>query len=236
MAGRLIAIGDIHGCSKALIALVEIIEPIPEDTIIILGDFIDRGPDSCGVINGLIALAQCCQLIPLFGDHEEMMVNAQHDNTALRKWLICGGTETLQSYGAGLCVQTAKMDMIPEHHRAFIRNCRLYYETRTHIFVHGNFLPDLPMDQQQANVLLWRVSHAESSVPHYSGKVAIVGHTAQRSGEVLDLRHLVCIDTNCVRGGWLTAFEVGTGTVWQADSKGRLREWMRNSLPGKTRV
>jgi serine/threonine protein phosphatase 1 len=59
--------------------------------------------------------------------------------------------------------------------------------------------------------------------PHVSGKTAIVGHTAQRSGEILDLGYLKCIDTWCYGGGWLTALEVNTGQVWQADAQGNLR-------------
>ena len=79
------------------------------------------------------------------------------------------------------------------------------------------------MDQQPRLALLWRVTAAATAVPHHSGKVAVVGHTPQLSGEVLDLGFLLCIDTNCARGGWLTALDVDTGRVWQADRTGRLR-------------
>ena len=67
------------------------------------------------------------------------------------------------------------------------------------------------------------MTDARAAAPHCSGKVAVVGHTPQWSGEVLDLGFLVDIDTNCVRGGWLTALEVATGHVWQADRGGKLR-------------
>ncbi len=79
------------------------------------------------------------------------------------------------------------------------------------------------MGQQPALALRWRVTDAKSAVPHDSGKVAVVGHTPQSNGEVLDLGFLVCIDTNCVRGGWLTALDTSTGQLWQADRGGRLR-------------
>jgi serine/threonine protein phosphatase 1 len=59
--------------------------------------------------------------------------------------------------------------------------------------------------------------------PHESGKTVIVGHTSQKSGEILDLGHLVCIDTYCHGGSWLTALEVTTGQVWQANRNGELR-------------
>ena len=84
-------------------------------------------------------------------------------------------------------------------------------------------MPELPLHQQPGVALRWRVTAAGSAVPHGSGKVAVVGHTPQSSGEVLDLGFLKCIDTNCHRGGWLTALEVHTGQVWQADRRGRQR-------------
>jgi serine/threonine protein phosphatase 1 len=105
----------------------------------------------------------------------------------------------------------------PEPHRKFIAACRGYYETATHLFVHAGLVPELPLSEQPALALRWRVTDAATVVPHHSGKVALVGHTPQHSGEVLDLGFLICIDTNCARGGWLTAIDVGTGRVWQAD-------------------
>jgi serine/threonine protein phosphatase 1 len=224
MAGRTIAIGDIHGCRDALAALIDASGPGPEDTVVTLGDYIDRGPDSRGVLDLLISLAARCRLVPLLGDHEEMLSDALNDPTALRKWLTCGGAETLRSYGwAPGGPRRPLASWFPERHRNFLASCRPYYETATHLFVHAGLLPELPMSQQPGAVLRWRVTDARTAVPHCSGKVTVVGHTPQRSGEVLDLGFLVCIDTNCARGGYLTALETGTGRVWQADGAGRLR-------------
>jgi serine/threonine protein phosphatase 1 len=114
-------------------------------------------------------------------------------------------------------------DWIPEPHRKFLTNCRPYYETATHVFLHAGFVPELPMDEQPGLALRWRVTDARTAVPHSSGKVAVVGHTPQATSEVLDLGFLICIDTNCVRDGWLTGLEVNMGRVWQADRAGRLR-------------
>src|SRR4051794_17347253 len=99
MPGRTIAIGDIHGCSAALDALLDAIAPGPQDTLVTLGDHIDRGPDSRGVIDRLLALAYGCRLVPLLGNHEELLLAALRDRVALRRWLTCGGVETLRSYG-----------------------------------------------------------------------------------------------------------------------------------------
>jgi serine/threonine protein phosphatase 1 len=224
MTGHTIAIGDIHGCSDALAAVIDAIAPGPADTIITLGDHIDRGPDSRGVLDQLIMLASRCRLISLQGDHEEMLLAALADKTAEPKWLRCGGAETLRSYG-GSCrgPQRALADWIPERHRQFLVGCRAYHETATHLFIHAGYVPELPMEQQPGLALRWRVTDNRTAVRHCSGKVVVVGHTAQLSGEVLEQGFLICIDTNCARGGWLTALDTTTGQVWQADRAGRLR-------------
>ena len=72
--GRIITIGDVHGCSVALRTLIEAIQPTPLDTLVFLGDYIDRGPDSRGVIEQVIALGERCQVVPLLGNHEEMLL------------------------------------------------------------------------------------------------------------------------------------------------------------------
>jgi serine/threonine protein phosphatase 1 len=222
MAGRTVAIGDIHGCAAALAALVEAIHPGPEDTLVVLGDYIDRGPDSRGVLDQLIALAGRCRLVPLLGNHEEMLLAALSDREVLRGWLSCGGVEALLSYGwSPGGPRRALADWIPPAHLEFLAACLPYHETDTHFFVHAGYLPDLPLDRQPAEALRWRVASRATAIPHQSGKVAIVGHTPQRSGKILDLGCLVCIDTNCHRGGWLTALDVTTGRVWQADQHGQ---------------
>jgi hypothetical protein len=148
MPGRTIAVGDIHGCSLALDALLAAVRPRPEDTIVTLGDSIDRGPDSKGVIDRLIDLDRRCRLIPLLGNHEEMQFDAR-DSGDLTVFLAVGGDATLDSYGPG-----RDLDLIPEEHLEFLGGCLDYFETDAHIFVHANYLPDLPMDDQPADVLL----------------------------------------------------------------------------------
>jgi serine/threonine protein phosphatase 1 len=222
--GRTIAIGDIHGCAAALEALLAAIRPRPDDTIVTLGDYIDRGPDSRGVIERILALSRECTLVALRGNHEAMLLEAWNDSGAIRKWLTCGGTDALRSYGwsPGGPKRTL-MSWFPERHRTFVIETKLYHETDTHVFVHAGLVPTLPLDRQPEVAQLWRVTDPKSAAPHESGKVTVVGHTPQGSGEVLDLGHLVNVDTNCVRGGWLTALDVQTRQVWQADAGGKLR-------------
>lgn len=225
MAGRTIAIGDIHGCLRAVDTLLDAIVPVAEDTLVFLGDFIDRGPQSRGVLDRLLSLSRSCRLIPLLGNHEELLLDALGDVAALRKWLPLGGTDTLRSYGwSPGGPRRALADWIPKPHRDFLAACRPFHETRTHLFVHAGYVAELPLSAQPGLALRWRVTDSSTAVPHCSGKIAVVGHTPQASGEVLDLEFLVCIDTNCVRGGWLTALDVGSGEIWQADRSGKLRE------------
>ncbi len=120
MAARTIAIGDIHGCLAALATLIDTIAPGPEDTVITLGDYIDRGPQSRGVLDRLIALSRRCQLVPLQGNHEEMLLDALRDSTLLRRWLSLGGVDTLRSYGwVSGGIRRALSDWFPKQHLEF---------------------------------------------------------------------------------------------------------------------
>lgn len=213
---RTIAIGDIHGCAKALRSLIEAIKLTPADRLIALGDYVDRGPDSREVIEQLIELSRQCKLIPLLGNHEIMLQRALDEPHEMHFWLECGGDATLASYGG-------RLERIPAGHIQFINNCRRYYETAKHIFLHANYAADIPLDEQPDHLLFWE--HLVYSLParHESGKTAIVGHTPQLSGEILDLGHILCIDTYCFGTGWLTALDVQTGQLWQADKLGKLR-------------
>ena len=87
MPDRLVAIGDIHGCSAALKTLIEAIGPQPEDTIVVLGDVIDWGPDSRDCVQQLIDLAGRCRLVLVRGNHEEMLFTALESQSELRCWL-----------------------------------------------------------------------------------------------------------------------------------------------------
>src|SRR5262249_12892163 len=159
------------------------------------------------------------QVVPLLGNHEEMLLAALEGRDNLRYWLKFGGKETLGSYGyenAIDCYDLEDVRRLPSDHIRFFTRCRNYYETVGHFFVHAYYDPDRPLPEQGWRGLRW-LSLPRIPTPHCSGKVAIVGHTAQTNGEILDLGFLKCIDTFCHGGGWLTALEVETGQVWQAD-------------------
>ena len=215
---RTIAIGDIHGCSAALRALLKAVTPRRQDTVVTLGNHIDLGPDSKGVIRLLVRLVGCCTLVPLQGDHEEMFLAALEGRDALQCWLGAGGDHTLRSYGVD------HPRAIPQLHCSFLNSCEEYHETDTHLFVHAGYQADLPLRRQPEAVLRRKSLDAEPPGQHVSGKVVVVGHTPQKSGNILDLGHIVCLDTYCHGGGWLTALDVGSGRYWQANERGQVRE------------
>jgi serine/threonine protein phosphatase 1 len=212
---RTLAIGDIHGCSVALAALLKAIAPQPSDTIVTLGDYVDRGIDSKGVIDQLLDLQSRCNLVAIRGNHDQTLLKAFDDEAAYRLFMEMGGITTLDSYG-----DSGQLDLVPAEHRDFLKSCRLYFETATHFFVHANYSPLLPLTEQDERILLWLSLRDFVPGPHVSGKFAVVGHTPQESGQILDLGHLVCLDTGCATGGWLTALDVESGEAWRVDERG----------------
>ncbi len=231
---RTLAIGDIHGCSAALDALLADVDPRPGDRLVTLGDYIDRGPDSRGVLNRLISLHAAGLLVPLRGNHEQMMLRAREDEELRWSWFRVGGAQTLGSYAPRH--RLGDLADVPPAHWAFLeRTCAEYHETDTHIFVHAGADPDKPLAAQPSYVLLWEPF--TDLGPHQSGKVLVCGHTAQRSGRPLDRGHAICIDTFVYGGGWLTCLEVNTGRVWQANQRGERRSgWLEEMRgPGSRR-
>lgn len=218
MSDRLIAIGDIHGCLAALETVLQAIHPDSSDTLVILGDCVDRGPDSKGVIDRLIECSGSCNLIAIRGNHEEMMLNVVREGQPPYRWLQYGGVDTLDSYGF-----TGDLGVIPQNHLDFFDSMIDYYEAPNHLFIHANYDPRLPMNQQTIQMLRWIKLTESTPTPHISGKRAIVGHTHDYHGEIFDVGHLICIDTFCYGGGWLTALDVQSGQLWQADMDGNLR-------------
>lgn len=215
-SGRLIAIGDIHGHNLALQALLSQISPGKDDIIVMLGDYINRGPDSCGVIETLLKLQEQCQLIPILGNHEEMMLDSRNDCHAEQRWRFQGGEATLQSYG-----DNAGVSQIPENHWEFISQCRPYYETEHFIFTHANYCWYSALDQQPSSLLRWISIEESEPRLHVSGKTVILGHTP---GAIRDYEFCRCIDTGCGFGGMLTGMDVDSKHIWQVRETGEIIE------------
>lgn len=214
---RTIAIGDIHGCAVALSRLLQEVAPQKSDTIVGIGDYVDRGLDSNGVIEILIGLVSECHLVPLIGNHELMMFTGLRNRQDFDFWVHHGGSQTLASYGG-------KAENIPQHHMTFLSHCLKFYETDSHLFVHANYVPEIPLEQQPDQVIFWEHVTDQVPQPHRSGKTAVVGHTPQIDGDVRNFGHLQIIDTFCYGDGWLSALDVDTGKVWQTNNQGDFRE------------
>jgi len=194
---------------------LELVKPEARDRVIMLGDYIDRGPDSQGVIDYLINWPWKAKLTLLKGNHELIMADSSLSEEHFSYWCDVGGLETLLSY-------SARVDQIPVSHWEFILGGKPFHETKSIIFVHGGVDPKVPMDEQDFDELSWRrFSNAKA---HQSGKLVVCGHTIQRGGEPVDKGHTICIDTAACRGGWLTCLDAKKRRYWQANEKGKTRQ------------
>ena len=205
---RLLAVGDIHGCLAAFDDLLNWVQPTPDDVIVALGDFVDRGPNTRGVLDRLIDLRSRLNLICLRGNHEQMMVEARDGGRSeLKMWLGVGGIQALQSYGVA-----ATLADVPRSHWNFLQNDLVdYYETDRFIFAHATVLCDCDMHDQPDYALRWEFLPDE--MRHHSGKLVVCGHSSQKSGVPKVVPGAVCIDTFAHGGGWLTSLDVNSGPL-----------------------
>lgn len=214
---RTLVIGDIHGCLSSLRSLLHSVSPTEGDTFIFLGDYVDRGPDSKGVIDILIELKQEYPCVFLTGNHEEKMLLSRVYDFEIEAWLADWDAQaTLDSYGSN------DIESVPDTHWEFLRNCQSYIEYAEHIFVHACVEADLPISQQQPYTLIHKkLKHPQS---HISGKTVVCGHTAQKSHRPLYENNTICIDTDAGRDGWLTCLHLESYKYWQVNEKGDTRE------------
>ena len=200
---------------KSLRSLIEELAPEPDDELVFLGDYVDRGPDSRDVVDQLIQLQDRCQVVPLMGNHELMMLGAISGLDPTH-WIANGGLATLTSYGGSL-------SRVPPAHVEFLQSLRKHFETEREIFVHACYDGSLPMDEQCDELRYWTHLGPFFPAPHQSGKRVYVGHTPQSAGNILDLGYLVCLDTYCFGRGFLTAINLDTTELTQVDYHGHLR-------------
>lgn len=218
---RHLAIGDIHGCITALRVLIDNVGLRHDDTIITLGDYVDRGPDSRGVLDFIIALGENHAHVPLRGNHEIMMLDSREKGSWFQPWMSYGGKETLRSYASTIDGPGSFAD-VPDSHFEFLESRLLpHYECESHFFVHANADADKALDQQADAALYWR--KYKDPKRHCSGKIMVCGHTAQRSGVPISNGHAICIDTWAHGDGWLSCLDVESGTIWQANEAGETR-------------
>lgn len=215
VSGRILAIGDIHGCNTALDTLLGQIQVQTEDTLVVLGDVIDRGPGTRQVIERLLELRDQCTLHFIRGNHEQMLLGVLDGEYDISRWLAFGGQEVLDSYDCSI-------DDLPVRHIEFLRTSVDYHETATDVFVHASLEPGIPLAEQNYVWLRW-TRFTGQEPPLETGQRVICGHTSQKDGLPARSRGWVCVDTYVYGGGWLTGLDVLTDEFFQADETGRFR-------------
>ena len=199
---RTFVIADIHGCSRQLAELLVKIKPLAgDDTVIFIGDYIDRGPDSKGVIDEILQFrAEHDRVITLMGNHEYMFLNALKGR-GLGDFLINGGEATLRSYGIDPVPVTEMARKLPPKHLAFLQNLLPYWEDEEYIYVHAGLQPGVHLTQQSSDWLFWSRDAFINSAYNF-GKKVIYGHTPYDKPRIDDNK--IGIDTGAVYGGALT--------------------------------
>ena len=208
---RIYAIGDVHGCVDLLRAIhAQIAEdlarrPIDSPLLLHIGDYVDRGPDSAGVLALLSAGPPIPEAptINLLGNHEHTMLEALGgDRAAGTDWLYQGGRTTLESYGVDPDgPREAWTDGVPGSHRVWMQRLPLWHREGGYLFVHAGIRPGIPVEQQSVTDLL-RIRQPFLYTDQAFGAVVVHGHTPERRLMVRGNR--IGIDTGAVFGGPLT--------------------------------
>lgn len=224
---RLIAIGDIHGELDQLNRLLYTVAPTDNDRLVFLGDYIDRGKNSKGVIDRLIRFREDFpDSVFIRGNHDQMLLDAlvedgvitghrlRDQSTAYRAgasesdieiFLFNGGKETLRSY------QTAHLIDVPREHIAFLQSTCLWWRFEHFVFVHAGIEQGIPLEMQDPFVLMWE----RMSPPGQDGEIHVVGHHPTTDGEPYFEPGRYYLDTGAVYDRTLTACDVLSQQVWQ---------------------
>ena len=206
---RVYAIGDIHGCDDQLAALHRAIQtdlaenPIARPLMIHLGDYVDRGPDTAGVVARLIRGSKGLPAINLMGNHERTMLDAlEGHGGAATDWLFTGGRTSLESWHIDPDTpRSAWLEKLPAAHLDFLGRLKLFHREGSYIFVHAGIRPGIALDDQARDDLLSiRMPFLYSDADH--GAVIVHGHTP--TDEPVLKPNRIGIDTGACFGGKLT--------------------------------
>lgn len=214
------AIGDVHGRADLLHRMHDAIQAdaarvvARRRVVVYLGDYVDRGPDSAGVVDLLLdAPLPGFAAIPLKGNHEDFLLRF-HDEGALGPcWMINGAAATLLSYSVDAtewsaggeadfaAIRDAFRRALPRRHLAFYRGLRLHHREGDYLFVHAGVRPGVPLERQREADLLWiRHEFLDSAAP--LPWIVVHGHTISAAPEIRT--HRIGIDTGAYRSGRLT--------------------------------
>lgn len=207
------AIGDVHGCAEELRALIQKL-PLRKDSLVVfLGDYIDRGPDSRGVVDTILDLQQYCRVICLLGNHELMLREFLDgsDSRRVARFIYNGGSATLASYA-----DHDGVFVMPEEHRDFYDSLLYHHVEGDHCFVHAG----LPADVHEIDIavhgeeMVWMRQRPGMPEPNYS-KIVVHGHSAIPEIDIQPRR--INLDTACVYGRRLTGMEINTREVYTVE-------------------
>ncbi|MEH2505995.1 serine/threonine protein phosphatase 1 [Bradyrhizobium sp. AZCC 1578] len=216
---RIYAVGDIHGRADLLSEIIARIDddirrrPIAHTVEIYLGDYVDRGPHSKTVIDLLTVRLVANHAVCLRGNHEAVMEGFLQDPAILQYWLQLGGMQTLASYGVELHDETATaselhrrfLDAFPRAHQLFMQCLRNQFSCGDFLFVHAGIRPDVPIEHQDPNDLIWiRDEFLGSTLDHE--QFIVHGHTPVPHPDVRHNR--INIDTAAWRTGTLTCIAI----------------------------
>jgi serine/threonine protein phosphatase 1 len=210
---RIYAIGDIHGCCDQLEAMHALIaedmarRPADSVTLIHMGDYIDRGPDSAEVIDLLLRpwpAGPAPEVLNMLGNHEEMLLNviATDDNAAAAAWLHYGGSDTLASWSVPPRTRPRDWPLtIPPEHMDFLYGLTTLHRAGGYVFAHAGLRPGVPLERQSRHDLLWI---REPFLSHEGPLPGVVVHGHTRSEEPVVRPNRIGIDTGAYTGGALT--------------------------------
>ncbi len=209
---RSFAIGDLHGCNKTLNQLLfKELEVHPSDQLYFLGDYIDRGPDSLGVIQTILGLMDSgYQVHCLRGNHEQLMIDSTTSLTAYFQWLLNGGETTMDSF------KQKRFQDFPQIYIDFFHSTQLYIELDHYILVHAGLNFDRENIFEDTDAMLWARLN-KSTEPRLNTKRLIHGHTPMTPAKIRSQNgNCINIDSGCVfKGkhknlGYLTALNLNT--------------------------
>jgi serine/threonine protein phosphatase 1 len=199
------AVGDVHGCLDKLERVVAACDAYAAGRparFVFLGDYIDRGPDSRGVVDFLIRRQQAAPpgaMVCLRGNHEQLALDAHADARAMPDWLRNSAADTIRSYGR-------PDGLISPAHLMWLAALPLCHDDGLRFFVHAGVDLNVPLDRQGYDVMLWmREPFLSRSDEVDCGRFIVHGHTPQKSGRPDLRRHRLNLDTAAVLGGPLTA-------------------------------
>lgn len=215
------AIGDIHGSLNALKTIFKQGLIKEDDKVVFLGDYVDKGPDSKGVIDWLLEKSKTFDFEFIRGNHEIMMTRAKTSSEIVDYWLEAyGGSLTLKSYK--IEYNGNWMNQIEQEHWDFIDSCLPYLEIGAFIFVHAGLEENKRLEDQDEHHLFFK--KFEEAQIYDAEKTVICGHTARVNGQIADFGHTICIDTFAFGGMWLTCLNVETGAFLKANNEGEIEQ------------